>query len=117
MRIAQEEVFGPVLAVLPFEGEAEAVAIANGGAFDLAGAVWSRDGAKALRVARALRAGSVWVNGYRTISVQSPFGGMRGSGYGRSSGAEVLAEYTQPKSLWLDAGAGTAAFGYGAPGR
>ncbi|TVQ54804.1 MAG: aldehyde dehydrogenase family protein [Rhodobacteraceae bacterium] len=117
MRIAQEEVFGPVLAVMPFDGEAEAVAIANGSAFDLAGAVWTRDGAKGLRVARALRAGSVWVNGYRTISAQSPFGGMRGSGYGRSSGAEVLAEYTQAKSLWLDAGAAAPAFGYGAPGR
>lgn len=100
--IAREEIFGPVLAVIPFEGEEEAAALANATEFDLAGAVWSRDGAKALRVARRLRAGSVWVNGYRTLSVQAPFGGMRGSGFGRSSGAEVMAEYTQAKSLWIE---------------
>ncbi|WP_349371459.1 aldehyde dehydrogenase family protein [Salinarimonas sp.] len=112
--IAREEIFGPVLAVIPFEGEEEALALANGTEFDLAGAVWSRDGAKALRVARRLRAGSVWVNGYRTLSVQAPFGGMRGSGFGRSSGAEVLAEYTQAKSLWIETAAQPVfPFGYG----
>ena len=116
-RIAREEIFGPVLSILPVDGEAEAVALANGGDFDLAGAVWSRDGARALRVARALRAGTVWINGYRTLSVQAPFGGMQGSGFGRSSGAEVLAEYTQAKALWLDSGAAGAAFGYGVQGR
>jgi aldehyde dehydrogenase (NAD+) len=113
MAIAREEIFGPVLAVIPFEGEEEAVALANGTEFDLAGAVWSRDGAKALRVARRLRAGSVWVNGYRTLSVQAPFGGMRGSGFGRSSGGEVLAEYTQAKSLWIETSASPSfPFGY-----
>lgn len=113
MVIAREEIFGPVLAVIPFEGEEEAVALANGTEFDLAGAVWSRDGAKALRVARRLRAGSVWVNGYRTLSVQAPFGGMRGSGFGRSSGAEVMAEYTQAKSLWIETAANPVfPFGY-----
>ncbi|GGK26223.1 aldehyde dehydrogenase family protein [Salinarimonas ramus] len=119
MSIAREEIFGPVLAVIPFEGEEEALALANGTEFDLAGAVWSRDGAKALRVARRLRAGSVWVNGYRTLSVQAPFGGMRGSGFGRSSGAEVMAEYTQAKSLWIEtAETPIFPFGYapGAPG-
>lgn len=112
--LAHEEIFGPVLCVIPFDGEAEAVAIANESEFDLAGAVWSRDGAKALRVARALRAGTVWVNGYRTLSVQMPFGGMRGSGFGRSSGAEVMAEYTQAKSLFVETAEQPAiAFGYG----
>ncbi|MEM6972984.1 MAG: aldehyde dehydrogenase family protein [Pseudomonadota bacterium] len=100
--LAREEIFGPVLAITPFETEAQAIALANGGEFDLAGAVWSRDGARALRVARAIRAGTVWVNDYRTLGVQAPFGGMRGSGFGRSSAAEVLAEYTQSKAIWLD---------------
>lgn len=116
-RIAREEIFGPVLSILPFDGEAEAVALANAGEFDLAGAVWSRDIARALPVARALRAGTVWLNGYKTLTVHAPFGGMRGSGFGRSSGAEVLAEYTQSKTLWLDGAPAGAAFGYGVQGR
>lgn len=100
--IFDEEIFGPVLAVTPFDSEDEAVTLANAGEFDLAGAVWSGQGTRAVRVARALRAGSVWINGYRTLSVQSPFGGMRGSGFGRSSGHDVLLEYTQPKSIWIE---------------
>lgn len=100
--IFDEEIFGPVLAVTPFDTEEEAVALANAGEFDLAGAVWSGQGTRAIRVARAMRAGSVWINGYRTLSVQSPFGGMRGSGFGRSSGHDVLLEYTQPKSIWIE---------------
>jgi aldehyde dehydrogenase (NAD+) len=100
--IFDDEIFGPVLAVTPFDTEEEALALANAGEFDLAGAVWSGDGTRAIRVARALRAGSVWINGYRTLSVQSPFGGMRGSGFGRSSGHDVLLEYTQPKSIWIE---------------
>ncbi len=102
MEIFDEEIFGPVLAVTPFDSEDEAIALANAGEFDLAGAVWSGQGTRAIRVARALRAGSVWINGYRTLSVQSPFGGMRGSGFGRSSGHDVLLEYTQPKSIWIE---------------
>lgn len=113
MTIAREEIFGPVLAVTPFDTEEEAVALANGGEFDLAGAVWTRDVFRAQRVARAMRAGTVWVNGYRALSVMSPFGGMRGSGFGRSSGAEVMREYTQPKSLWIETDEGaTAPFGH-----
>lgn len=113
MRIAREEVFGPVLAVTPFEGEEEALALANGTEFDLAGAVWTRDVGRAHRVARALRAGSVWVNGYRTLSVMAPFGGMRGSGYGRSSGHDALMEYTQAKAVWVETAADPVlAFGY-----
>jgi acyl-CoA reductase-like NAD-dependent aldehyde dehydrogenase len=102
MEIFDEEIFGPVLAVTPFDSEEEAISLANAGEFDLAGAVWSGQGTRAIRVARALRAGSVWINGYRTLSVQSPFGGMRGSGFGRSSGYDVLLEYTQPKSIWIE---------------
>jgi len=114
MAIAREEIFGPVLAVTPFDTEEEALEIANGGAFDLAGAVWTRDVFRAQRVARGLNAGTVWINGYRALSVMSPFGGMRGSGFGRSSGIDVLREYTQAKSLWLETDAGASLpFGYG----
>lgn len=102
MEIFDAEIFGPVLAITSFDTEAEAIALANQGEFDLAGAVWSGDGTRAVRVARAMRAGSVWINGYRTLSVQSPFGGMRGSGFGRSSGYDVMLEYTQPKSIWIE---------------
>lgn len=102
MPIAREEIFGPVLTVIPFDDEDEAVAIANDTDFDLAGAVWTRDGARSHRVARSLRAGTVWVNGYRTLSVMAPFGGMSGSGFGRSSGHDVLMEYTQGKAVWVE---------------
>ncbi len=114
MTIAREEIFGPVLAIIPFSGEDEALSIANAGEFDLAGAVWTRDTARAHRVARGLRAGTVWVNSYRSLSVLSPFGGMRGSGFGRSSGIDVMREYTQPKSIWVETDdASPLPFGYG----
>lgn len=114
MGIAREEIFGPVLSVLPFDSEDEAIAIANGCDFDLAGAVWSQDIMRANRVAKALRAGTVWVNAYRSLSVMSPFGGMSGSGFGRSSGRDVMLEYTQPKSLWIETDADAPLpFGYG----
>jgi acyl-CoA reductase-like NAD-dependent aldehyde dehydrogenase len=102
MEIAREEVFGPVLGVIPFDDEAEALAIANGAGFDLAGAVWTSDAHRAMRVASALNAGTVWVNGYRALSVAVPFGGMAGSGFGRSSGHDVLMEYTQSKAVWIE---------------
>ncbi|MGY4879198.1 aldehyde dehydrogenase family protein [Vreelandella aquamarina] len=114
MAIAQEEVFGPVLVVMTFTDEQEAIELANGTAFGLAAAVWSQDTGKALRVAHQLRAGTVWVNGYKSINVMSPFGGFGNSGYGRSSGLDGLREYTTTRSVWVEtAPEASAAMGYG----
>ena len=101
MRIAQEEVFGPVLSVIPFEDEAEALRIGNDIAFGLAAGVWTRDMGRALRMSEKLRAGTVWVNTYRAVSFTSPFGGYKRSGLGRESGLEAIKEYLQVKSVWI----------------
>jgi aldehyde dehydrogenase (NAD+)/phenylacetaldehyde dehydrogenase len=104
MTIAREEIFGPVLAALTFQGEAEAVAIGNSTIYGLAAAVWSRDVKKALRTAKALKAGTVWINAYNLYDPGLPFGGYRQSGFGRERGHYALEEYTQVKSIWIDLG-------------
>ena len=105
MSIAREEVFGPVLAVIPFRDEAEAVAIANDSSFGLAAGVWTQDIARAVRTADRLEAGTVWINTYRAVSYLAPFGGYKRSGIGRENGAEAVDEYLQTKTIWLNAGA------------
>jgi aldehyde dehydrogenase (NAD+) len=101
MRIAQEEVFGPVLSVIRFEDEAQAIEIGNDIAFGLAGAVWTRDLRRAMLMTEKLKAGTVWVNNYRATSFTSPFGGYKESGIGRESGAEAIKEYLHTKCVWV----------------
>jgi aldehyde dehydrogenase (NAD+) len=102
MRIAQEEVFGPVLAVLPFSTEDEAVAIANSTRYSLAAGLWTRDVKRAHRIAGRLRAGTVWVNTYRNMSPLAPHGGAGLSGHGRENGIEAVDEFLAPKSVWIE---------------
>lgn len=112
-KAAQEEIFGPVVTAIPFEDEAEAIALANATDFGLAGAVWTTDVGRAHRMADAVRAGTFWINSYKAIHVSSPFGGSLNSGFGRSSGTDALMEYTSAKSVWLDsAPKPRIAFGY-----
>ena len=108
MRIAQEEVFGPVLSVIRFKDEDEAVAIANDSRFGLGAGVWTSDIARALRMSERIQSGTVWVNTYRAVSYMSPFGGYKDSGIGRESGAESILEYLQTKSVWINSGAPSA---------
>lgn len=105
MRIAQEEVFGPVLSVIRFRDEAHALQIANDVRFGLAAGVWTRDFPRAMRMAEGIQAGSVWINTYRQVSFLSPFGGYKDSGVGRENGIDAVKEYLQVKSVWMNAGA------------
>jgi aldehyde dehydrogenase (NAD+) len=100
--IAQNEVFGPVLSVIPFDDEEEAVAIANGTQFGLAAGIWSLNIRRAHRVARQLQAGTVWINTYRAMAFNSPFGGYKSSGSGRQNGIEAIDQYLQTKSVWCE---------------
>ena len=102
MRVAQEEIFGPVLAVIPFDDADDAVRQGNAIPYGLAAGVWTRDVKKAHAVARRLRAGTVWVNMYNYYDPGMPFGGTKGSGFGRDLGAESLREYSQVKSIWMN---------------
>ena len=112
-KAAQQEIFGPVVTAIPFEDEADAIALANATDFGLAGAVWTADVGRAHRMADAVRAGTFWINSYKAIHVSSPFGGSLSSGFGRSSGTDALMEYTSAKSVWLDsAPKPRIAFGY-----
>lgn len=102
MRIVQEEIFGPVLAVTPFDTEEEAIRFANGTQFGLASAVHTRDIKRAHRVAQAMKAGTCWINSYNIYDVSVPFGGYKASGFGRELGIEVMENYTHTKSVWVD---------------
>jgi aldehyde dehydrogenase (NAD+)/phenylacetaldehyde dehydrogenase len=104
MTIAREEIFGPVLAVLPFDDPSEVVAVANGTVYGLAAGVWTRDVSKAHRLARALKAGTVWINTYNLYDPGLPFGGYKQSGFGRELGVEAIDAYLETKSVWLDLG-------------
>jgi len=100
-RVAREEIFGPVAAVIPFEDEAEAVRIANDTIYGLSGSIWTRDGAKALRVARGLETGTISINSNNSVRVTTPFGGFKQSGMGRELGPHALDYYTELKNVFM----------------
>jgi aldehyde dehydrogenase (NAD+)/phenylacetaldehyde dehydrogenase len=96
-----EEIFGPVLSVLTFEDVEEALALANRTVYGLAAGIWTRDIGKAIRTARAVRAGTVWINTYNQYDSAAPFGGVKASGFGRDLGREALDGYTDVKTVWV----------------
>ena len=101
MKIAQEEIFGPVLVVIPYRTIDDAIRMANDSIYGLGGAVWSRDKDKAFEVAKRLRTGTVWVNDYHLLSVAAPFGGYKQSGIGREMGREGFEEFLETKTIGL----------------
>jgi betaine-aldehyde dehydrogenase len=103
-RAAREEIFGPVAAVIPFDGEAEAIALANDTIYGLSGSIWTRDGARALRVARAIDTGTLSINSNTSVRVSTPFGGFKQSGLGRELGPHALEHYTELKNVYVATG-------------
>jgi aldehyde dehydrogenase (NAD+) len=102
LKISREEIFGPVLPVIPFDGDDEAVRIANDTPYGLASGIQTRNLARALRLADRINAGTVWINTWHKYHPNGPFGGYKMSGYGREQGAEALESYTQYKSIWAN---------------
>ena len=102
LRIVDTELFGPVLSVLRFKDEADVIRLANDTKHGLAAGIFTRDSARSLRMARAVKAGIVWVNTYRAVSPIAEFGGVKGSGYGRESGLQAMHDYTRPKTVWMN---------------
>ncbi|HVY45605.1 MAG TPA: aldehyde dehydrogenase family protein, partial [Minicystis sp.] len=98
-RAAREEIFGPIVAVIPFADEAEAIALANDTIYGLSGSIWTRDGARAMRVARAIDTGVLSVNSNNSVRVSTPFGGFKQSGYGRELGPHALDHYSEVKTI------------------
>lgn len=108
MRIAREEVFGPILSIIPFEDDDEAIEIANDTIYGLASGVWTSNISRAFTMADRIRAGTVWVNTYRAVSFMAPFGGYKMSGIGRESGQAAIDEYLQTKCVWINLAEGMA---------
>ncbi|MGY4304506.1 acyl-CoA reductase-like NAD-dependent aldehyde dehydrogenase [Bradyrhizobium sp. USDA 4369] len=102
MRVAREEIFGPVLSIIPFDDEADAVTIGNDTEYGLACGVWTQNLPRAMRMIRVMRTGVVWVNTYRVVSAQAPFGGVKNSGFGRERGEQGLLEFTVSKNVMID---------------
>jgi aldehyde dehydrogenase (NAD+) len=113
MRIAQEEIFGPVLSVIPWKDVDELAGLANDVQYGLAAGIWTRDTSKALRLAEQLEVGTVWINTYGMFDVAVPFGGRKQSGFGRELGEEALEPYLQSKSIWIDLDAAVPSSGQG----
>ncbi|MDE0993728.1 MAG: aldehyde dehydrogenase [Rhodospirillales bacterium] len=108
MRIAQEEVFGPILSIIPFKDDEEAIEIANDVIYGLAAGLWTSDIGRCIEIPKRIKAGTVWVNTYRAVSYMAPFGGYKTSGLGRESGKDSIYEYMQTKTVWISTSKETA---------